>query len=107
MTYARAIEGPMYKQWLQRYEAAYGKRETFSPQAYDAVNILLKAVTQVARQKKDGSLDIPKMQLRDAVRNIEMTGVTGDLVFRHNGDRTGTIVGIFEVQGDKFVEISG
>ena len=91
--------------WVERFEAKYGPRQTFSPQAYDAANILMRAVEKVAEREADGSLVIGKKPLRDAVAATEYEGITGKIVFDAHGDRTGSVVVVYEVvqeEGKRF-----
>lgn len=83
--------------WVKRFETKYGPRQTFSPQAYDAANILMMAVEKVAKKQPDGTLIIGKKALRDAVAATKYTGITGKIEFDENGDRTGSVVVIYQV----------
>jgi branched-chain amino acid transport system substrate-binding protein len=84
-------------EWVKKFEAKYGPRQTFSPQAYDAANIIMKAVEQVAKKNADGSLTIGKKALRDAVAATNMQGITGQITFDGKGDRTGSVVVVYQV----------
>jgi branched-chain amino acid transport system substrate-binding protein len=83
--------------WVKRFEGKYGPRQTFSPQAYDAAIILMMAVEKVAEKKADGSLVIGKRALRDAVAATDFEGITGRIAFDRRGDRTGSVVVVYEV----------
>ena len=83
--------------WVKKFEAKYGPRQTFSPQAYDASNILMMAVEKAAKKKPDGSLVIGKKALRDAVSATRLDGITGKISFDKYGDRTGSVVVIYKV----------
>jgi branched-chain amino acid transport system substrate-binding protein len=83
--------------WVKKFEAKYGPRQTFSPQAYDAAHILMRAVEKVAKKKSDGSLIIGKRALRDAVAKTRYDGITGTISFDPYGDRTGSVVVIYKV----------
>lgn len=83
--------------WVQKFESKYGPRQTFSPQAYDAAGILMRAVEKVAEQQADGSLVIGKKALRDAVAATEYEGITGKIAFSPHGDRTGSVVVVYQV----------
>jgi len=87
--------------WVKKFEAKYGPRQTFSPQAYDAAIILMKAVERVARKQSDGSLVIGKKVLRDAVADTQHDGITGKIAFDPYGDRTGSVVVIYKVVEEK------
>jgi ABC-type branched-subunit amino acid transport system substrate-binding protein len=83
--------------WVKKFEAKYGPRQTFSPQAYDAAHILMRAVEKAAKKKPDGSLLIGKKALRDAVSATRLDGITGKISFDKYGDRTGSVVVIYKV----------
>ena len=83
--------------WVSRFEARYGPRQTFSPQAYDAATILMMAVEKVAEVQSDGGLVIGKKALRDAVAATQYEGITGKIAFDPFGDRTGSVVVVYEV----------
>ena len=87
--------------WVKKFESKYGPRQTFSPQAYDAANIMIMAVEKVARKQSDGSLVIGKKALRDAVADTDYDGITGKIKFDPYGDRTGSVVVIYEVVEQK------
>jgi len=97
ITYAREPSAD----WVKRFEAKYGPRQTFSPQAYDAARVLMDAVEKVAKKKEDGSLVIGKKALRDQVAKTDMEGVTGRIQFDANGDRTGSVVVVYQVVEEK------
>jgi branched-chain amino acid transport system substrate-binding protein len=83
--------------WVQKFESKYGPRQTFSPQAYDAASILMKAVETVAKKQADGSLVIGKKSLRDAVAATQYEGITGKIAFGPQGNRTGSVVVVYQV----------
>jgi branched-chain amino acid transport system substrate-binding protein len=83
--------------WVKRFEAKYGPKQTFSPQAYDAAKILMMAVEKIAKKQADGSLVIGKKILRDAVADTDYEGITGKIKFDPYGDRTGSVVVIYKV----------
>ncbi len=83
--------------WVKKFEAKYGPKQTFSPQAYDAANILMMAVEKVAEKRPNGSLVIGKKALRDAVADTKHNGITGEIAFDTYGDRTGSVVVIYKV----------
>ena len=83
--------------WVKKFEAKYGPRQTFSPQAYDAAKILMMAVEKAAKKQADGSLVIGKKSLREAVADTNYEGITGKIRFDPYGDRTGSVVVIYKV----------
>lgn len=105
ITYAKTPQGAKYADWKKRYEDKYGPIGTFTAQGYDAAAILLNAVDKVGKVQGDGSLAIGKKALADAVRSTPYSGVTGEITFDANGDRTGSVVVVNKVVGAKFQEI--
>lgn len=93
ITYAKEPD----PEWVKKFEAKYGPRQTFSPQAYDAAKILMMAVEKTAEKQADGSLVIGKKALRDAVADTNYEGITGKIKFDPYGDRTGSVVVIYKV----------
>jgi branched-chain amino acid transport system substrate-binding protein len=87
--------------WVKKFEAKYGPRQTFSPQAYDATNILMMAAEKAAKKQPDGSLVIGKKALRDAVAATDTVGITGKIAFDAHGDRTGSVVVVYNVVEEK------
>jgi len=101
VTYAKTPEAERFSSWVKRFEAKYGPRQTFSPQSYDATNILMAAIERTARRGEDGSLRIGKKALRDAVASTDYDGVTGRITFDEFGDRTGSVVAVNVVTCEK------
>ncbi len=97
VTYAETPKAATFDAWVKKFEGKYGKRQTFSPQAYDATRILMTAVEKVAQKKEDGRLVIGKKALRDAVAATKHDGVTGPITFDQAGDRTGSVVAVNKV----------
>jgi branched-chain amino acid transport system substrate-binding protein len=83
--------------WVKKFEDQYGPRQTFSPQSYDATNVLMQAVEKVAEKQANGSLVIGKKALRDAVAATGYEGITGRIAFDRHGDRTGSVVKVYKV----------
>lgn len=105
VTYAKTIEGTKFADWKKKYEAKYGPIGTYTAHAYDAALVLLDAIEKVAKVGADGSLQIDKKALADAVRATKVEGVTGPVKFDDRGDRVGAVVVVYEVKGGKFVEV--
>jgi branched-chain amino acid transport system substrate-binding protein len=95
-------KGKTYTDFAAKYKAKWNEDVgVFSPQAYDAAQIFIRAIEKVAKEK-NGKLEIDKKALRDAIAAIDHDGVTGRIQFEKNGDRrggTGTL--IKQVKGGK------
>ena len=73
----------------------------FHAHAFDAMNILFAAVTDVAIENDDGSLTIPRTALRDAIfATSGYEGITGTITCNDLGDcATDVTIGVFEAPG--------
>lgn len=86
----RSLSGDFYESiFLAEYAIVSGVDQPLASshgQAYDAVNLLLDAVEEVAVQD-GGALFIPRTQLRDAMlRTSGYRGLTGELTCRPSGE---------------------
>jgi branched-chain amino acid transport system substrate-binding protein len=83
-------EGPGFDGFSSRFEARYGEPPTSTPyhgHTYDATNLLLDVIEQVAVQDEDGTLHIGRQALRDALdATRDYQGVTGTLACDQYGD---------------------
>jgi branched-chain amino acid transport system substrate-binding protein len=78
----------------------------FHAHAFDAMNIVLDAIEQVAIQGDDGRLYIPRTALRDAVLGTSgHAGITGTLTCNETGDCADPSISVNEVQNGQFVRI--
>jgi len=86
---APAVSGEAYQAFRERYEALTGVQppQAFHAHGYDATNILLDAIEQVAVQGEDGTLYVPKGALREAIYATEgFEGLTGTIDCTRSGD---------------------
>ncbi len=86
-----AFENELYQDvFLPAYYELCGCDATlsvFHAHAFDAANIVLDAIDEVALEGDDGTLYIPRTALRDAVfATSDYEGVTGTLTCDENGD---------------------
>ncbi len=82
-------EDSAYQEFVSRYKSTYGEglRTPFVANAYDATNILLKAIEAAAVQEDDGTLHIGRQALREAMAaTAGFQGVTGRLTCDEFGD---------------------
>ena len=104
-----SFENTFYQdEFLPAYREKYGTEPTapFHPHAYDATNIVLDAIGEVAQQGSDGSLLIGRQALRDALYATSgYEGVTGTLTCDEFGDCADARISVSEVQGGEFVRI--
>jgi branched-chain amino acid transport system substrate-binding protein len=94
-------EGDFYKnEFLPAYRDQFGTEPTavFHAHAYDAANLIFDAIEAVAIENDDGSLSIPRQELRDEFFSTSgYQGVTGTITCDENGDcATDVTIGIFQ-----------
>lgn len=85
----------------QAYNDQYGKQTaSFNANAFDAFNIVAKAIEAVAIQNADGSITIPRGALKDAVfATSDYQGITGTLTCIPTGDCQSTAsvnIGVYQ-----------
>ncbi len=76
------ITGEDYEGLLKAWEEEFGGAppSSFHAHAYDAINIMMQAVEEVAEDVDDGTLFIGRQAMRDAINAVEnYDGVTGNL----------------------------
>ncbi len=84
-------EVPQNEEYAKKYVEINGSKPPapFGEQAYDAYNIILNAIEQVAIKKADGGLLIPRKALLDALyATKDYQGLTGTLSANEYGDFT-------------------
>jgi branched-chain amino acid transport system substrate-binding protein len=95
------VEGDAYQQFLGKWSAKFGGSPPsgFHAHAYDATNLLLNAIEQVAVREDDGTLHIGRQALREALASVaNYDGLTGRLTCNQYGDcATGEALAIFEL----------
>lgn len=89
--------GDAYDQFVSSYEETYGEGpiQAFHSHAYDATNMILTAIEQVAEEQDDGSLVIDRQALIEAMYAMEYDGLTGSLACNEFGDCAAPAIGIF------------
>jgi len=101
--------GSFYQEeFIPAYVAKYGTEPTapFHAHAFDATNMVLDAVEEVAQQSSDGTLLIGRQALRDALYATEgMEGVTGTITCDEYGDCADPAIAVSQVQNGEFVAI--
>ncbi|HYN88323.1 MAG TPA: ABC transporter substrate-binding protein, partial [Ardenticatenaceae bacterium] len=89
-----------YEEFLAKHEERYGEAtlSAFHAHAYDATNMILAAIEQVAVEGEDGTLWIGRQALRDALYATEdFQGLTGNLTCDENGDCADPVIAVYEV----------
>lgn len=81
--------GKVYEDFIQKHIKKYGEKTLapFHAHAYDAANMIFKAIEKVAKKEKDGTLYIGRKALRDALYATKnMKGITGKISCSEFGD---------------------
>lgn len=95
------VDAATQADFLAKYNELFGEGPAagFAPHSYDAMNMILWAIEQVAVQDADGTLHIPRQALIDALYSIEgFDGLTGTLTCDENGDcATGEALAVYQV----------
>jgi branched-chain amino acid transport system substrate-binding protein len=95
-------------EFLPAYEEKYGTEPTapFHAHAWDATNMILDAVEEVAQVGDDGTLLIGRQALRDALYATSgYEGITGTLTCDEYGDCADPAIAVSQVQDGEFVRI--
>lgn len=98
----------IYDRFLTAYQEKYGTEPTapFHAHAFDATNMILDAVEEVAQVADDGTILIGRQALRDALfATSGMAGITGTITCDEYGDCADPKIAVSQVQGSDFVPV--
>ncbi|MCS6772338.1 MAG: branched-chain amino acid ABC transporter substrate-binding protein [Kiritimatiellae bacterium] len=77
---------PAAKEFAERFTARFGRPpEAFALYAYDAARVILAGIEAAIDQ--NGGRRPSRAQISEAVRNVNIDGITGPIAFNQNGDR--------------------
>jgi branched-chain amino acid transport system substrate-binding protein len=91
--------GQEYKDFVAKYEEKFGEGpiQAFHAHAYDATMILFEALEKVVVEEDDGTLNIDRQELRDAVGATSgYQGITGTITCDEFGDCADPNIQIFQ-----------
>lgn len=98
-----ATVAPSAKEFTANYTKKFNTApSTYSPEAYDATNIIIEAIKTA---KENGK--VTRQAVNDAINKIDYKGITADIKFAENGDipeGTGT-VNLYQDKGGKIVSL--
>jgi branched-chain amino acid transport system substrate-binding protein len=89
-----------YAAFVTAHEEEYGEApiSIFHAHAYDAANMMMDAIEEVATEGEDGSLQIPLGALRDAIyATADFQGITGTLTCNETGDCGAPAIGVYQI----------
>ena len=98
----------IYTTFLETYQTEYGTAPTapFHAHAFDATNMLLNAIEQVAQVGADGSMLIGRQALLDALGSTSgLEGITGSITCDENGDCADPQIAVSQVQDGSFTAV--
>jgi branched-chain amino acid transport system substrate-binding protein len=101
-----AVTGAGYDAFLDEWLVRYGSEPTLPYQAYayDATNILLNAIEAVAVVGRNDALLIGRQALRQAISQIQLEGLTGELACTTTECSRPAAIGVYELTDE---QISG
>jgi branched-chain amino acid transport system substrate-binding protein len=88
-----------YKTFVDKYQAKYGEKpiQIFHAHAYDATNIIFKAIESVAVKSGD-TIYIGRKALRDAIyATKDFAGITGTLTCGQYGDCGAPVIAVYQI----------
>jgi len=95
------VDATVQAEFLAKYNELFGEGPAagFAPHSYDAMNMILWGIEQVAVVDADGTVHIPRQALRDALYGITgFAGLTGVLSCDANGDcATGEALAVYQI----------
>jgi branched-chain amino acid transport system substrate-binding protein len=99
-----------YETFVSQYEEFFGIRPqelgNYHSQAYDAANIIMLALAEVAELDGEGNLLIDREALIAAIRaTADYPGLSGNITCDENGDCASVQMAVFQVQEGAWVEI--
>lgn len=99
-------DNPQIAQLRQRYIAQFGTEPTSLTfaYAYDATNMLLNAVEQIAR-RENGVMQLDRFALRDYLKSYAGRGITGQIACDVNGDCAELAYRVYTIQNGEWVMV--
>jgi branched-chain amino acid transport system substrate-binding protein len=95
--------GQAYVVFTEKHIKKYGEKtlSVFHAHAYDAANMIFKAIEKVAVQEKDGTLFIGRKALRDALyATKDFKGITGNLNCNQYGDCADPRIAVYKTAAE-------
>ena len=89
-----------YAAFVEKHNTKYGGAplSIFHAHAYDATNIIFAALEKVAVIGEDGTINVPRKALRDAIfATKDFQGITGTLSCSASGDCGAPVIAVYEV----------
>jgi len=103
-----AFTGELYERFKEAYREKYGSDtlSVFHAHGFDATNLTLDCVEQVATQEDDGTIHIGRQAMRDCLYATEgYQGITGTLTCDQYGDCADPKISVSQLQSGEYVRI--
>jgi branched-chain amino acid transport system substrate-binding protein len=103
-----SFSGSLYQDFLAAYENKYGSApiSVFHAHAFDASNMILSCVEQVADQDEDGTIHVGRQALRDCLYATKgYNGITGTLTCDQWGDCADPQISVSQIQSGAYERI--
>jgi branched-chain amino acid transport system substrate-binding protein len=106
-----AAQSEAYDEFVALYEETYGTAPTavFHAYSYDATNIMIDAIEGTGTLDDSGNLVLSRAAIEEFIRSYgadePVTGLSGTLSCRGNGDCALGIIGFFQVQDGVYTQL--
>jgi branched-chain amino acid transport system substrate-binding protein len=103
-----SFSNALYEDFKVAYQDNYGSEplSVFHAHAFDATNLVLSCVEEIAQQGDDGALLIGRQDLRDCLYATSgYEGITGTLTCDEYGDCADPRIAVHEIQDGEYVAI--
>ncbi len=94
--------------FVERYVEAYGEEPPapFHSYSYDAVNMFLNAIEETGELDDDGNLVLSRADIREAIRSMEMDGLSGQIDCDGTGECSRGDVAFYTIAEGMFINLS-
>ncbi len=103
-----SFSNALYDDFLALYQTNYGSAplSVFHAHAFDATNLVLSCVAEIAQEGGDGSLSIGRQALRDCLSaTSNYAGITGSLTCNQYGDCADPAIAMHKIEGGEYIKI--
>ncbi len=89
---------PECQKFTEEFKARVGRApNAYNALLYDGVTLLMKTIAQLVDEGKP----VTREAVRDRLRKIEVTGITGPMAFDENGDPVVSSITFYRIEGGK------
>ncbi len=102
------FSGALYKKFLNAYVEKIGSEpiSVFHAHSFDAANLIMGCVEEVAAQEDDGTIHVGRQDMRDCLyATQDYVGITGLLTCDKYGDCADAKITVSQLQSGEYVEV--